>query len=317
MNKKLSAAIIAALLIVSSVSCSKSDETQPVSENITETSVTDISAPLLSDTISDTKNTESTVINQIYEKENISVTAVPESEKEYSTAVSSNISKDNSSVAVSSVQNVSTSKAPSETAALTQKTTVTTAATTVTTVTTEAETTTTEEPEEPVGSGSASVIWLGANKDNALPGNGQLAVLTFKIRKNAPSGEQYIKLFSKDSETDYDGYYSRYDGKKKYVIFNGGKIGIGYDSSPDEDYYDGNEIYTNLTNAYGNPGDTVTIYADISNNYAGAVSCFGFDLEFNPEALQLISIEQGSIFDSIAKGSFFTTLDTENLNSAE
>lgn len=152
------------------------------------------------------------------------------------------------------------------------------------------------------------LTWVCASKEDTLPGDGQFATVTFKIKENTAPGEYNISLSSISGKND--GAVSKYDGTKKYTDFNGGIISVSTGYIADEYDYQGNEIYLNLTNAHGNPGETVTLYIDISNNYAGVIGAASLKLDYDTNALEFVSISQGSIFDSISKGIFVTNRDS-------
>ena len=160
--------------------------------------------------------------------------------------------------------------------------------------------------------GSVNFTWLCSNKENSLPGNGQFAVFTFKIKDNAQKGDYNIDLLS--AYGDPANCFVKYDGTKKNAYLDGGTISVGTGYTLPDNTSDTPEIYANLTNASGNPGDTVTIYMDISNNYPGVIGCCTMNIKFDNNALEIMSITQGSLFDTISKGTFATSMD-QNLIS--
>ncbi len=154
---------------------------------------------------------------------------------------------------------------------------------------------------------SLNFTWLCSNKENTLPGNGQFAVFTFKIKETAEKGDYNIQLLS--ASGDPSNCFVKYDGTKKNAYLDGGTISIGTGYTLPDILSDTTEIYANLTNASGNPGDTVTVYMDISNNYPGVIGCITLNIKFDRNALEIMSVRQGSLFDTISKGTLATSAD--------
>ncbi|MDO5560697.1 MAG: cohesin domain-containing protein [Oscillospiraceae bacterium] len=149
------------------------------------------------------------------------------------------------------------------------------------------------------------MTWLCDSKDATLPvGAGQLAAVTFKIKEDAPDGDYNIELLhGDDSDT---GSFVKYDSKKKYSNLDGGIISVGsgsaYDDNPSPDDYD---TYANLSNACANRGETVTLNLNAENIHAG-IGAFTLKIRFDSSVMELTDISQGSVFDSISKGTFMT-----------
>lgn len=161
-----------------------------------------------------------------------------------------------------------------------------------------------QQPSEP-DIKTVKMTWLCEGKQNTLPiGSGQLAVLTFKIKDNAPNGDYNIDLsHGNDSDT---GSFVKFDSTKKYSNLDGGIISIGSqtprDDNPSPDDYD---TYANLSNTCGNPGDTVTIYLNVENIHKG-IGAVSLKIGYDASVMDITGFGQGSVFDSISKGTFMT-----------
>ncbi|MBQ9982447.1 MAG: hypothetical protein IJP18_07755 [Oscillospiraceae bacterium] len=301
-NSKSTLAAVIAIMALSLFACS--DKNNSKGKKVSDTSTTTVTNP-----VSETKQSKNTTTSATSQTDTDTVTTKMVSDSNSTSVTTTNTEKTkdttSSNTAISSDStDISTTASKSTDAPVT---TVSSSETTVTTV----PTTITEATPPPgvVNSNGILLTWICANKENSLPGNGQLAALTFRIKENTPSGEYYISLGAKNGNNN--SAFAKYNGTQKYADFDGGIISVstGYVAA---DYdYQGVEIFANLTNAHGNPGDTVTIYADISNNFAGAIGAFTLKLEYDYNALEIVSIEQGTIFDYIEKGTFASNIDND------
>lgn len=299
-NRKLLTAIITAVALFSLFACNDSDKNKnsTVSENKVSESTTSASQSA----------STSAVTSQSDTKNNTTLTSLSQTSVMTTSPSDTSSSESKVTEVTGKTSDVSTAKTTlaiteSSTEKFTDTTTITTATTTTPPVTTVTEETTTEK----ITPNNVIFTWICANKDNTLPGDGQFAAVTFRIKENAAPGEYYVSLSSKNGNNN--GAFAKYDGVKKYTDFDGGIISVstGYTAA---DYdYQGNEIFVNLTNTHGNPGDTVTVFVDVFNNFSGVIGAASLKLEFDNSALEIISVEPGTMFDYIEKGTFASSLD--------
>lgn len=301
-NRKLLTAIITSVALFSLFACNDNDKNKnstvsenKVSENTTSASQSESTSSVTSQ--SDMKNTT---------ENNNALTSLSQTSVMSTSPSDTAVSESKGTEVTDKTSDVSTAKTTlAITESSTEKITDTTIITTTTTppVTTVTEETTTEK----ITPNNVIFTWICANKDNTLPGDGQFAAVTFRIKENAAPGEYYVSMSSKKGNNN--GAFAKYDGVKKYTDFDGGIISVstGYIAA---DYdYQGNEIFVNLTNTHGNPGDTVTVFVDVFNNFPGVIGAASLKLEFDNSALEIISVEPGTMFDYIEKGTFASSLD--------
>lgn len=301
-NRKLLTAIITSVALFSLFACNDNDKNKnstvsenKVSENTTSASQSESTSSVTSQ--SDMKNTT---------ENNNALTSLSQTSVMSTSPSDTAVSESKGTEVTDKTSDVSTAKTTlAITESSTEKITDTTIITTTTTppVTTVTEETTTEK----ITPNNVIFTWICANKDNTLPGDGQFAAVTFRIKENAAPGEYYVSMSSKNGNNN--GAFAKYDGVKKYTDFDGGIISVstGYTAA---DYdYQGNEIFVNLTNTHGNPGDTVTVFVDVFNNFPGVIGAASLKLEFDNSALEIISVEPGTMFDYIEKGTFASSLD--------
>lgn len=302
-NRKLHTAIITSVALFSLFSCNNSDKNKnsTVSENkVSENTTSSASQSESTSSVTSQSDVKNTTEN------NTAITSLSQTSVMSTSPSDTEVSESKGTEVTDKTSDVSTAKTTlAITESSTEKITDTTAITTTTTppVTTVTEETTTEK----ITPNNVIFTWICANKDNTLPGDGQFAAVTFRIKENAAPGEYYVSMSSKKGNNN--GAFAKYDGVKKYTDFDGGIISVstGYTAA---DYdYQGNEIFVNLTNTHGNPGDTVTVFVDVFNNFPGVIGAASLKLEFDNSALEIISVEPGTMFDYIEKGTFASSLD--------
>lgn len=150
--------------------------------------------------------------------------------------------------------------------------------------------------------------WMCDGKDYGIYGEGQLAVITFRIKENIPSGDYFLNISEIDGDNS-KALYS-YSGHKNIAAdFDGGIVSVGTGSSAGENGYSDENAFINLSNTSGNPGDTISLYIDLYNCYAYYVHGFSLMLNYDSNALEYQSIVQGNIFDGIPKGTISAALD--------
>lgn len=298
-NRKIHTAIITSVALFSLFACNDNDKNKnrTVFENKTTTSVSQSVSTSAVTSQSDVKNTT---------ENNTAITSLSQTSVMTTSPSDTAVSESKATEVTDKTSDVSTSK--TTTSAITESSTEKITDTTIITTTTPPVTTVTEETTtEKITPNNVIFTWICANKDNTLPGDGQFAAVTFRIKENAAPGEYYVSMSSKKGNNN--SAFAKYDGVKKYTDFDGGIISVstGYTAA---DYdYQGNEIFVNLTNTHGDPGDTVTVFVDVFNNFPGVIGAASLKLEFDNSALEIISVEPGTMFDYIEKGTFASSLD--------
>jgi len=302
-NRKLLTAIITSVALFSLFSCNNSDKNKnsTVSENkVSENTTSSASQSESTSAVTSQSDVKNTTEN------NTAITSLSQTSVMTTSPSDTAVSESKATEVTDKTSDVSTSK--TTTSAITESSTEKITDTTIITTTTPPVTTVTEETTtEKITPNNVIFTWICANKDNTLPGDGQFAAVTFRIKENAAPGEYYVSMSSKKGNNN--GAFAKYDGVKKYTDFDGGIISVstGYTAA---DYdYQGNEIFVNLTNTHGNPGDTVTVFVDVFNNFPGVIGAASLKLEFDNSALEIISVEPGTMFDYIEKGTFASSLD--------
>lgn len=125
------------------------------------------------------------------------------------------------------------------------------------------------------------LTWSDLTAQNNFTGNGQLAVISFKIKDTAKAGE-YTVYTAHSSSDIFDAYLSP-------VSFTDGGSVLTVEGNTTEDK---TNLYISSTE--GKPGEIVDVTISLNNN-PGIVN-LTFDLSYNKSAFELTAIKDGNLF---------------------
>ncbi len=135
---------------------------------------------------------------------------------------------------------------------------------------------------------TCKAYWLDMSQMGDFTFNGEFLVLEFEIKEGVPAGSYPITI----SETDIGSW----DLESRVPQCIDGEVTVGDAKPAEQAKANTGEFALKVNNASGNPGDTVKVVIDLSNNpgFCG----FIVDIQYDAAALSIVDSYGGSDFDA-------------------
>ncbi len=135
---------------------------------------------------------------------------------------------------------------------------------------------------------TCKAYWLDMSQMGDFTFNGEFLVLEFEIKEGVPAGSYPITI----TETDIGSW----DLESRVPQCIDGEVTVGDAQPAEQAKANTGEFALKVKNASGNPGDTVKVAIDLSNNpgFCG----FIVDIQYDAAALSIVDSYGGSDFDA-------------------
>lgn len=150
------------------------------------------------------------------------------------------------------------------------------------------EETTEDAPAHTPSYDTCKAYWLDMSQMGDFTFNGEFLVLEFEIKEGVPAGSYPITI----TETDIGSW----DLESRVPQCIDGEVTVGDAQPAEQTKANTGEFALKVNNAAGNPGDTVKVVIDLSNNpgFCG----FIVDIQYDAAALSIVDSYGGTDFDA-------------------
>lgn len=146
------------------------------------------------------------------------------------------------------------------------------------------------------------IIWTCDNGDNVLNGDGNVIMLNFKIKDDAVPGNYDISIESPRNQNEWSSLLTYEFTEKVKTVYGHGIISVGKEAEP-EDQCNTSEVYSDILNSSGNPGETISVPVCIMNN-PGDIGAMSYQFRYNSSVFEFISVTNGPALEALgSKGS--------------
>lgn len=146
------------------------------------------------------------------------------------------------------------------------------------------------------------MIWTCDNGDNVLNDDGSVIMLNFKIKDDAVPGNYDISIESPRNQNEWSSLLTYEFTEKVKTVYGHGIISVGKEAEP-EDPCNTSEVYSDIQNTSGNPGETISVPVYIMNN-PGDIGAISYQFRYNSSVFEFISVTNGPVLEALgSKGS--------------